>query len=90
MLQLTCIFSEDAFFKPMMVKGDEGCLYWAVASHIMSFCFDDVWMDRFLTGKKPGIKLATFEAVHELKQFVSQKNFVDQEVNDFIKEMIEE
>ena len=73
-LQSYCIFFEDEFFKPMKVKGDGLCLYRAIASCIKSFCLDDVWTDRFPPGKKPGIKLATFEVVNDLKHFVSQKN----------------
>ena len=46
--------NEDEFFKPMKVKGDGSCLYWTVASHIMSFFLNDVWTDRFPTRKKPG------------------------------------
>ena len=62
MLQSHCIFFEDEFFKPMKMKGDGSCLYWAVASHIMSFCLNDVWNGRFLLGKKPEIKPETFSS----------------------------
>ena len=70
-LQSRCIFFKDALFKPMKVKGDGSCLYWIVASHIMSCCFDDVWTGRCPPGKKPGIKQATNEVVNDLKQFIS-------------------
>ena len=46
---------EDAFFKPMKVKGDGFCLFKVSASHLMSCFLDDVWTDRFPHGKKPGI-----------------------------------
>ena len=57
----------------MKVKGDGSCLYHSVASHIMSCCLDDVWTVRFHPGKKPGIKLVTYEVVSDLEQFISQK-----------------
>ena len=56
------------------VKGDGSCLCWAVATHIMSHCLDDVWSGRFPPGIKPGIKQATKEVVNDLKQFISQKD----------------
>ena len=59
----------------------------------MSCCLDDVWNSGFSPEKKPEIKLA-------LKQFISQKDsdflkfflhiYANQEVNDFIKEKIDE
>ena len=58
----------------MKMKGDGSGLYHAAASHIMSFCLDGVWTGRFPPGKKPGIILATYEVVNDLKQFISQKN----------------
>ena len=45
--QLHCIFFEDYSFISMKVEGDGSCLYWAIASHIMSCFFDDVWTERF-------------------------------------------
>ena len=73
-LQSHCIFFEDDLFKPMKMKADGSCLYWAVASHIMSCCLNDAWTDRFPPGKKPGIKLAIYEVMNDLKQFISQKD----------------
>ena len=73
MLQLHCIFFEDEFFKLVKVKGDESCLYWAVASQCMLGCRCDVWTDRIPHRKKPGIKLAPYEVVNDLKKFISQK-----------------
>ena len=46
-LHLDCILFENVFFKPMKVKGDGSCLYRAIALHIMTFCLNDVWTDRF-------------------------------------------
>ena len=40
----------------------------------MSCCLDAVWTSRFPSGKKPGIKLATYEVVNDLKQFIAQKD----------------
>ena len=74
MLPFHCIFSEDVLFNPMKMKGDGSCLYLASASHIMSFFLDDIWTDRFPPGKKPGIKLAIFEVVNDLKELISQKH----------------
>ena len=95
-LQSHCIFFEDDWFKPMKVKGDGSCLYWAVALHIMSCCLYDVWTGRFFPGKKPGIKLVTYKVVNDLNQFISQKDnallqkilnvFATQDVEQFIKE----
>ena len=68
MPQLQCIFFEDTFFKPMKVKCDGSSLYRAIASHIMSFGIVDVWTDRFLPGKEPGIKPATFDVANDLKE----------------------
>ena len=99
MLQLHSVFFRDAFYKPVKVKGNGSCLYQAVASHIMSCCLNNFWTDRFPPGKKPRIKLAIFEVVNDLKQFISQKDnallqnldiYGDQDVNDFIKEKREE
>ena len=59
-LQLHPIFFENNLFQPVKVKGDGSCLYRAVATHIMSCCLNDVWTGRFLPGKKPGIKPATY------------------------------
>ena len=59
-LQLHCIFFEDYFFKPMKVKGDESCVYQAIASHMVSFCLDNVWIGRFSLEKKTGIKLQQY------------------------------
>ena len=73
-LQLHWIFSEDALFKPLKVKGDGSFLYQAVAIHIMSCCLDDVWTGRFPPGKKPGIKQEPNKVVNDLKQFISQKD----------------
>ena len=74
MIKLDCIFFEDKFFKSKKVKGDGPCLYRTVASHIISFCLNNVWTDRFPPGKKPGIKPAAFEVVNDLKEFMSQKD----------------
>ena len=60
----------------MKVKGDGSCLNRAVVSQIMSFHHDDVWTDRFFPGKKPGIKLATYEVVNDLKQLLSHKTVI--------------
>ena len=89
-----------SLFKPMKEKGDGSCLYRAAASHVLQFYLNDLWTNRFLPGKKPGIKLATFELVNDLKQFLSQKDndilqksfdvYEDEEINDFIKEKVEE
>ena len=67
---------------------------------LMSFCLDDVWTNRFPLVKKPGIKLTSLEVVNDLKELISQKDnemllnifdiYAGQEVNDFIKEQIEE
>ena len=73
-LQSCCIFFEDDLFQPVRVKGDESCLFWAVATHIISCCLHDVWTGRFPPGKKTGIKQATYEVVNELNQFISQKD----------------
>ena len=84
----------------MMVKGDGSCLYRNIASHIISFCLNDIWTERITPGKKAGIKQATFEVVNDLKALISQKDnemltnickiHAKREVNDFIKEKIEE
>ena len=66
----------------------------------MSCCLDDVWAGRFPPGKKPGIKLAAYEVVNYLKQFISQKDnaillkifrfYATEGVDEFIKEKIAE
>ena len=63
-------------------------MYQAVALHIISCCLDDASTDRFPPGKKPGIKPATYEVANDLKQFIFI--YANQEVNDFIKENIDE
>ena len=72
-IQSNCIPFEDDLFKPVKVKGDGSCLYMAIATHIMSYCLNAVLTDRFPPGQKPRIKLATYEVVSDLKQFISQK-----------------
>ena len=74
-------------------------MYQAVAANIMSRCFNEVGTGKFSPGKKPGIKLATYGVVNDLKKFISQKNndilqklfgiYANQKVNDFIKEKID-
>ena len=56
------------------MKGDGSCLYRVITSHIMSFCLNDVWTDRFLLGKKPGIKQATFEVVNVVKELITKRD----------------
>ena len=67
MLQMHCIYFEDASMKPTKVKGDGSCLYRAVDSHIMLFCLHGPWSERFPPGKKSGIKPATLEVMKDLK-----------------------
>ena len=84
----------------MKKKGDRSCLYSAIASHIITFCVNEVWNNRFPPWKKYGTIQATFKMVNDLKEIVSNgENEItrnvfgidaDQEVNDFIREMIEE
>ena len=73
-LKFLCIFFENAFFKPIKVKGDGFCVYQAAASHIMSCCLHYALTGSFPLGKKPGMKQATNEVVIDLKQFISQKD----------------
>ena len=58
----------------MKVKGDRSCLYRAVASCIISFCIEDVWMGIFPPVKKPGITQGTFEVVNDLKELISERD----------------
>ena len=84
----------------MKVKGDGSCLHRAIATNIMSCCFDDVWAGRFPPGKKPGIKPTAYEVVNDLKQFTSQKDnallekifgfYTTEEFDESIKEKIVE
>ena len=68
-----------------------------IASHIMSFCLDYVWTHRFPPGRKPAIKLATFEVVNDLKKSSSPRKtmlqnvfhvYADTEVKDLKKSKV--
>ena len=84
-LQLYCILFENSLFKLVRVKGDGFCLYRAIATHIMSCCFNDVWTGRFPPAKKPGIKQATYKVMNNLKQFISQKdNYLTSKKHNFL------
>ena len=94
-LQSCFICFKNSLFKPVKVKDDVSCLYRAVALHIISFCLNDIWTDRFSLGKKSGTQQAILKVVNDLKDFIFQKDnendiialyfYADQDVHDFIK-----
>ena len=69
MLQLHLIFYGKLFFNPRNGKCDGSCLHMAVVSDIIAFS-QDVWSERFPSGKKPGVKQALFEVMNDLKEFI--------------------
>ena len=74
MLKSCYIFYDISFFKAVNVKGDGSCLYRTIASHVIFFCLQDVWTERFLHGKKPGIEQATFNRANDdVKEFIAER-----------------